>query len=220
MFKPPQLPGFISAIADHSAIACILLAYALHPDAALYVSTDSAGTYITRSGWVLANTLLPKVGGVVALQVNDVRLLQLLKALPGMFVTFGPKSTVVSDRQFWKVPDLPYNPNETIDGRSMYAKLLQLLKELDPMLVAFGKSTYAKLPQLEKELDPVLVAFGKSMYAKLPQPEKAESPIVVAFGTLTYVSPVQLLKALDPMLVTFGRSMYVSRDITDVPLTE
>ena len=85
-----------SAVA-YSAIACILSAYVLQFVAALYASTDSAGTYITRFAGAppQPNKLLPKAGGVVALQVNDVKAEQLLNDLSRMYFIFGPKSTVV-----------------------------------------------------------------------------------------------------------------------------
>ena len=65
---------------NYSLIACILLAYELQTDAALYVSTDAAGTYIGQL-LVLLNTLLPNVGGVVASTVMDVKLLHPPKAV-------------------------------------------------------------------------------------------------------------------------------------------
>ena len=67
-------------------IGCILDVYVYHMYASLYASTDAAGTYIGQS-LVLSNAEVPSFGGVNALTVTLVRLLQLLKAYPPMLVT-------------------------------------------------------------------------------------------------------------------------------------
>ena len=62
-----------------------MLAYSLQLVAALYASTLSEGTYIAVTDvW---NTLVPSVGGVVALQVTVASLLHLWKQPSPMLVT-------------------------------------------------------------------------------------------------------------------------------------
>ena len=68
----------------------------LQPLAALYTSTLADGTYIFLPLALLPNTLLPIVGGVVALTVTDTSWLQLPKAEPLILVIPVPISTVVS----------------------------------------------------------------------------------------------------------------------------
>lgn len=60
-------------------------AYVDHPDAALYVSTLSAGTYMAvRLGRVKSNAFTPTVGGVGLSTVNRWRVLQIWKQPVGI----------------------------------------------------------------------------------------------------------------------------------------
>jgi hypothetical protein len=58
-----------------------LFEYVLHPLADLYVLRLSQGTYIFRFVFVLIKTLVPKVGGVVALTVTEYNPLHSANAL-------------------------------------------------------------------------------------------------------------------------------------------
>ena len=56
-----------SFVIPHSLFATILSAYVLHPSAALYAATLSAGTLMTRLEWVFIKVLLStNVGGDIA----------------------------------------------------------------------------------------------------------------------------------------------------------
>ena len=68
------------------------------------------------------------VGGVIALQVNDVKSVQSVNAPPPMFVTFIPKSTVVSFEHLSKTLLPPGPPSETMDGKLIDVKLEHLRK--------------------------------------------------------------------------------------------